>query len=88
MSDKSHPRDPDGPASSFIMMRVTPRRKAAYVRAAHQHKGDSNKLTAWATHHLDTAAGYTPDATDLPPPPKKAPRHDSPSKIQPSRQKP
>jgi hypothetical protein len=43
------------PAESFIQMRVTRPRKAAYVRAANRQR---EKLTAWAQRHLDKASGY------------------------------
>jgi hypothetical protein len=46
----------DNPASSWIQIRVTPKRKAAYVRAARP-----GKLTAWITAKLDAAAGYSPE---------------------------
>jgi hypothetical protein len=44
------------PAESFLAMRITTRRKAAYVKAA--HKSPQKKLVDWATHHLDAAANY------------------------------
>ena len=37
-------------------MRITTRRKSAYVKAA--HKSAQKKLVDWATHHLDAAAGH------------------------------
>lgn len=40
-------------ASSYVMLRVTRRRKAAYVRAA---KGQT--LAGWACAQLDRAAGF------------------------------
>jgi hypothetical protein len=43
-------------ATSRIVMRVTPHRKVAYVRAA-----NGEPLTEWATRHLDAAAGYKGD---------------------------
>lgn len=42
-------------ATSRIVMRTTPHRKGAYVRAA---KGEP--LTEWAQRHLDAAARYRP----------------------------
>ncbi len=45
------------PAEAFLAMRITTRRKSAYVKAA--HKSPQKKLVDWATHHLDRAAGYT-----------------------------
>ncbi len=44
------------PAEAFLAMRITTRRKSAYVKAA--HKSAQKKLVDWATHHLDRAAGY------------------------------
>ena len=44
------------PAESFLSMRITTRRKSAYVKAA--HKSPQKKLVDWATHHLDNAAGH------------------------------
>lgn len=41
------------PADSWLQVRVTRRRKAAYVRAAHPRP-----LSEWITDHLDQAAGY------------------------------
>ena len=49
------------PAESFLAMRITTRRKAAYVKAA--HKSPQKKLVDWATHHLDAAAGYKEKGT-------------------------
>ena len=49
------------PAESFLSMRITTRRKAAYVKAA--HRSQQKKLVDWATHHLDTAAGYKEKGT-------------------------
>jgi hypothetical protein len=46
------------PADSFLYLRVTKQRKSAYVRAA-----QPEKLTEWATRHLDAAADYTPRPT-------------------------
>ncbi len=46
------PRD-DQSATSWLQVRVTPRRKAAYVRAARP-----GKLSAWVQRVLDGAAGY------------------------------
>lgn len=45
------------PAEAHIMLRVTQRRKSTYVRAANRRK---QKLTHWATEHLDKASGYKP----------------------------
>ena len=42
-------------ASSKLVMRITPHRKGAYVRAAH-----GEPLTDWAQRHLDAAARYRP----------------------------
>ena len=44
------------PAIAFLSMRITTRRKSAYVKAA--HKSAQKKLVDWATHHLDAAAGH------------------------------
>lgn len=44
----------DAPASSWLQIRITKRRKAAYVRAAHPAK-----LTEWAQAHLDRAANFS-----------------------------
>lgn len=44
--------DPRKPVA-HIHLRVSPRRKSAYVRAARP-----GKLDAWATRSLDAAAGY------------------------------
>ena len=44
------------PAEAFLSMRITSRRKSAYVKAA--HRSQQKKLVDWATHHLDTAANY------------------------------
>ena len=44
----------ENPASSWIQIRVTPRRKAAYVRAARP-----GKLTQWIASALDRAAKYS-----------------------------
>ena len=49
------------PAESFLAMRITTRRKAAYVKAA--HKSPQKKLVDWATHHLDAAAGHKEKGT-------------------------
>lgn len=43
------------PAESFLYMRITRERKSAYVNASRP-----GKLTDWAQHHLDRAAGYEP----------------------------
>lgn len=43
-------------AEAFIHMRVTPRRKSAYVHAA--RRSPQAKLTEWAQHHLDKASHY------------------------------
>lgn len=40
-------------ATSQIQLRVTPKRKAAYVRAA-----NGKTLAAWCFENLDKAAGY------------------------------
>ena len=48
-------------AEAFIHMRVTPRRKSAYVHAA--RRSPQSKLTEWAQHHLDTAANYKEKGT-------------------------
>ncbi len=50
------PPTDDEPADSQIQLRVTRKRKAAYVRAA---KGKT--LAAWCFENLDTAAKYHPD---------------------------
>jgi len=44
-----------------LSMRITSRRKSAYVRAA--HKSPQKKLVDWATHHLDAAAGHKEKGT-------------------------
>lgn len=44
------------PADSFLALRITTRRKAAYVKAA--HRSPQKKLADWAQDHLDRAAGY------------------------------
>ena len=44
------------PADAFFAMRVTSRRKSAYVKAA--RKSPQKKLVDWATSHLDCAAGF------------------------------
>jgi hypothetical protein len=44
------------PAESWLQMRITRPRKAAYVRTASR---GGEKLTAWAQRHLDRAADYT-----------------------------
>jgi len=49
------------PAEAFLSMRITSRRKSAYVRAA--HKSPQKKLVDWATHHLDAAAGHKEKGT-------------------------
>ena len=49
------------PAESFLAMRITTRRKAAYVKAA--HRSQQKKLVDWATHHLDAAANYKEKGT-------------------------
>jgi hypothetical protein len=49
------------PAESFLAMRITTRRKAAYVKAA--HRSPQKKLVDWAQHHLDTAAKYQEKGT-------------------------
>ncbi len=42
-------------ASSQIQLRVTRKRKSAYVRAANQTK---QTLAGWAFEHLDRASGH------------------------------
>jgi len=49
------------PAEAFLSMRITSRRKSAYVKAA--HKSPQKKLVDWATHHLDAAAGHKEKGT-------------------------
>ena len=44
------------PADAYLSMRITTRRKSAYVKAA--HRSQQKKLVDWATHHLDRRAGY------------------------------
>ena len=52
---RGRPRLPeDQRAADTIQLRVTRRRKASYKRAARRAR---KTLTAWATHHLDRAAG-------------------------------
>lgn len=46
--------DPDS-ADTWLQVRVTRRRKAAYVRAS-----KPVKLSAWVTRVLDEASGYDP----------------------------
>ena len=53
-------KGPD-PADTFLAMRITSRRKAAYVKAA--HRSQQKKLVDWAQHHLDNAAGYKEKGT-------------------------
>ena len=47
------PKSPDASASSWVQIRVTRRRKAAWVRAA-----TPGKLTQWIHEQLDKAANY------------------------------
>ena len=49
------------PAESFLAMRITTRRKAAYVKAA--HRSEQKKLVDWAQKHLDAAANYKEKVT-------------------------
>jgi len=49
------------PADAFLSMRITSRRKSAYVKAA--HKSPQKKLVDWATNHLDKAADYKEKGT-------------------------
>ena len=50
----------DGEAAlSWIQLRVTTKRKNAYVRAANKRK-----LSEWVFEHLDQAAGYNPSTED------------------------
>lgn len=49
------------PADTFLAMRITSRRKAAYVKAA--HRSPQKKLVDWAQHHLDTASNYKEKGT-------------------------
>ena len=53
-------KGPD-PADTFLAMRITSRRKAAYVKAA--HRSPQKKLVDWAQHHLDTASNYKEKGT-------------------------
>lgn len=46
-------------ATSQIFLRVTPRRKSAYVKAA-----APRGLAEWCFEHLDKAAGYDPNTSD------------------------
>jgi len=65
------------PQTSFLYLRVTPTRKGAYVRAA-----QPGKLTDWATHHLDKAAGYKPEPkpqAPQPPPDAQTDRRSGPA---------
>tara|TARA_R110000868_G_scaffold34405_1_gene124292 strand:+ start:256 stop:453 length:198 start_codon:yes stop_codon:yes gene_type:complete len=48
-------------AEAFLSMRITSRRKSAYVKAA--HRSQQKKLVDWATHHLDAAAGHKEKGT-------------------------
>ncbi|MDD5350033.1 MAG: hypothetical protein PHQ12_07465 [Chthoniobacteraceae bacterium] len=50
-------------ADTQIHLRVTRRRKSAYVRAA-----KPSTLAAWCFLHLDKAAGYTEEPPAPPPP--------------------
>lgn len=52
-SNVGRPPNDGETALSWIQIRVTSRRKAAYVHAA---KG--RKLSEWVFEHLDKAAGY------------------------------
>src|SRR5581483_5598577 len=55
MNTRGRPRLPeDQRAAETIQLRVTRRRKRGYTRAARRAR---KTLTAWATHHLDKAAG-------------------------------
>lgn len=71
MSDTPHPepkrgqpiKDAGGAATSELYFRVSPKRKAAYVKAANR-----KKLAEWVFEQLDKAAGYDPNATDSPTP--------------------
>jgi hypothetical protein len=64
MSETSSPSRPtagrppnDGEAAmSWIQLRVTTKRKSAYVRAANKRK-----LSDWIFEHLDKAAEYAPN---------------------------
>ena len=47
------PKSPDASATSWVQIRVTRRRKAAWVRAA-----APGKLSQWVTEQLDRAANY------------------------------
>lgn len=49
------------PADTFLAMRITSRRKAAYVKAA--HRSPQKKLVDWAQHHLDQASNYQEKGT-------------------------
>lgn len=51
------PLPPGEGADSQIQLRVTRKRKAAYVRAAH-----GKTLAAWCFEYLDAAAGFDPDS--------------------------
>lgn len=48
------PKPPDAAATSWVQIRVTRRRKAAWVRAA-----APGKLSKWIAAHLDRAAGFS-----------------------------
>ena len=50
------PLPDDQRADAWVQLRVTRRRKSAYVRAASKKK---QTLAAWCFEHLDKAAGHT-----------------------------
>lgn len=55
-TSRGRPPLPDSErADSQIQLRVTRKRKGAYVRAANKGK---QTLAAWAFEHLDRASGY------------------------------
>jgi len=51
------PLPPGEAATSQIQLRVTRRRKSAYVRAANRKR---QTLAGWCFAHLDRESGYTP----------------------------
>jgi hypothetical protein len=48
----------DTPKDSLLVVRLSRKRKAAYVRAARP-----GPLAPWVTHHLDRAAGFKDKGT-------------------------